>query len=252
MRRPVAIELIAQDAAAVRVARQIGAARVELCQALALGGLTASIGTVEAAVAAAEGAVEVHALVRVRPGGFRYTDDEVVVMAADVRAAVAAGAAGVVVGCLDAAGRFDRDHMLRLRDAAGDAGFAAHRAVDVCADPVAAVDDLVALGVTRVLTSGAAPTALAGVQTLAAMVARAAGRLDVMAGSGVDAGNVAAILDAGVDAVHFSAKRTVTDASGVSMGSAEADGVGSYDTVDPVAAAAVADAVRAWMGGAAR
>lgn len=243
-----AMELIAQDAAAVRIAVEIGAARVELCQALALGGLTPSIATIEHAVAAAEGAVEVHALIRVRPGGFRYDADEVWVMADDVRAAVAAGAAGVVVGCLDESGRFDRDHMKRLKDAAGEAGFAAHRAIDLATDPLDAIDDLVALGVERVLTSGAASTALAGAQTLEAMVARADGRIDVMAGGGVTADSVDAILRTGVPAIHFSAKRTVRDDSGVSMGSAETDGVGSYDTVDRESAQSIAAAVRAFGG----
>lgn len=247
-----AMELIAQDATAVRIAAEIGAVRVELCQALALGGLTASIATVEHAVAAAAGAVQVHALVRVRPGGFRYSDEEVSVMAGDARAAVAAGASGIVVGCLDDAGRFDRDQMLRLRDAAGDAGFAAHRAIDVTADPLSALDELIDLGADRVLTSGGAPTALAGVSTLAAMVARAAGRIDVMAGCGVGVGNVAQILRSGVPAVHFSAKRTVSDSSGVSMGSAESEGVGSYDAVDADLARAIAAEIRAVAGGAPR
>lgn len=245
-----ALELIAQDAAAVRVAVEIGAARVELCQALALGGLTPSIATVEHAVAAAAGAVEVHALIRVRPGGFRYDDDEVSVMADDVRAAVAAGATGVVVGCLDKDGRFDREQMLRLRDAAGPAGFAAHRAIDLSADPLEAIDDLIALGVDRVLTSGGASTALAGAGTLAAMVARADERIDVMAGGGVTADSVEGILRTGVPAIHFSAKRTVPGESGVSMGSAETDGVGSYDTVDVGQARRIAAAVRAFGGGA--
>ncbi|MFD4959570.1 copper homeostasis protein CutC [Microbacterium sp. NPDC058389] len=247
-----ALELIAQDAAAVQVAVEIGAARIELCQALALGGLTPSIATIEHAVAAAAGAVEVHALIRVRPGGFRYDDDELWVMADDVRAAVAAGASGVVVGCLDHDGRFDREQMRRLRDAAGEAGFAAHRAIDVSADPLAAIDDLIALDVDRVLTSGAASTALEGAGTLAAMVARADGRIDVMAGGGVTADSVEGILRAGVPAIHFSAKRTVRDGSGVSMGSAETDGVGSYDTVDADLARGISAAVRAFGGDSVR
>ncbi|GAA5200378.1 copper homeostasis protein CutC [Microbacterium jejuense] len=247
-----ALELIAQDAAAVQVAVEIGAARVELCQALALGGLTPSIATLEHAVAAAAGAVEVHALIRVRPGGFRYSADEVGVMADDVRAAIAAGASGVVVGCLDEDARFDRDQMRRLRDAAGEAGFAAHRAIDLAADPLAAIDDLVSLGVDRVLTSGGASTALEGAATLAAMVARAGGRIDVMAGGGVTAAAVDGILRTGVPAIHFSAKRTVPGDSGVSMGSAETGGVGSYDTVDADLARGIAAAVRAYGGGSVR
>ncbi|MFE6964120.1 copper homeostasis protein CutC [Agromyces sp. NPDC057679] len=242
----VALELIAQDAAAVRVAASFGAARVELCQALALGGLTPSIATVEAAVAAARelgGSVGVHVLIRPRGGGFHYTADEVAVMAGDIRAAVAAGADGVVIGCLDASGRLAVDEMRRLRDAAGDAGVAAHRAIDVSADPLEAFDTLIELGLDRVLTSGAAPTAFDGRAMLRDFVDRADGRIAVVAGGGVTATTVPAILETGVRELHFSAKRTVSDRSGVSMGSAS-EGVGDYEVVDSEVAFAIADAAR--------
>lgn len=240
--RPVALELIAQDPAAVRVAAAVGAVRVELCQALALGGLTPSIATIERAVDAADG-VEVHVLIRPRAGGFRYSDDEVAVMAGDVGAAIGAGAAGVVIGCLDAAGSFDHDAMRRLRDAArdvrADAAISAHRAIDVCADPFAALDALVGLGIGRVLTSGGAPTALAGADTLRGLVAHAAGTIDVMAGGGVSAASVAPLLATGVRDLHFSAKRTVSEPSSLAMGSAD----GAYEVADLAAARAIADAV---------
>lgn len=242
----VALELIAQDAEAVRVAASFGAARVELCQALALGGLTPSIATVESAVAAAQelgGSVGVHVLIRPRGGGFHYTADEVAVMAGDVRAAVAAGASGVVIGCLDASGRLAVDEMRRLRDAAGDAGVAAHRAIDVSIDPFGALDTLIELGLDRVLTSGAAPTAFDGRGMLRAFVERADGRIGVVAGGGVTAASVPAILETGVRQLHFSAKRTVADRSGVSMGSAS-DGVGDYEVVDAELAFAIAEAAR--------
>ena len=86
--------------------------------------------------------------------------------------------------------------------------------------------------------------------TLAAMVARSDERIDVMAGGGVTADSVEGILRTGVPAIHFSAKRTVPGESGVSMGSAETDGVGSYDTVDVGQARRIAAAVRAFGGGA--
>lgn len=240
--RPVALELIAQDTAAVRVAAAVGAARVELCQALALGGLTPSIATIESAAGAVDG-VEVHVLIRPRAGGFRYSDDEVAVMAGDVRAAIGAGAAGVVIGCLDAAGSFDHDAMRRLRDAAQDvrtdAEVSAHRAIDVCADPFAALDALVDLGIGRVLTSGGAPTALAGADTLRRLVGRAGGAIDVMAGGGVTAEAVSPLLATGVRDLHFSAKRTVSEPSALAMGSAD----GVYEVADLAAARAIADAV---------
>ncbi|KRA24474.1 hypothetical protein ASD65_08595 [Microbacterium sp. Root61] len=253
MTMAITMELLAQDAAAVRIAREIGAERVELCQALALGGLTPSIATIEQAVATASGEVEVHVLVRARPGGFRYSSGEFDVMVNDVRAAMAAGAAGVVVGCLDEAGGFDIAGMRRLRDAAGHGSVAVHRAIDVCADPFAALDELVSLGVTRVLTSGAASTAVEGAEMIRALVAHAEDEIAVMAGSGVTADNIPLVLATGVRDVHFSAKRAVPDTSGVSMGYATAEGVGPYDIVDVDVARAIAAAVQhfsAAQGGA--
>src|SRR5690606_25287991 len=111
------LEMAVQDVAGVRIAREVGAARVELTQGLALGGLTPSPATLELALEAAGAAgPEVHVLVRPRAGGFRYDADEVAVIERDVRFAVAAGAGGVVVGCLDASGALDRDAMARLAD----------------------------------------------------------------------------------------------------------------------------------------
>jgi copper homeostasis protein len=239
----LALELAVQDIAGVRIAREVGAARVELTQALALGGLTPSPATLERALAeAASGGPEVHVLVRPRAGGFQYDADELDVIERDVRFAVSAGAVGVVVGCLDAAGRLDRDAMARLVDAAGGAAVTLHRAIDVTADPVTTMHTARELGLTRILTSGGASAAIDGIDVLRRLVEEAAGGIQIMAGSGVDAASVAEIVATGVDAVHFSAKRTVAASGGVRMGSA-ADGVGGHEVTDRLAAFAVLEAL---------
>lgn len=233
-----ALELAVQDVAGVRVAVRLGVERVELCSALALGGLTPSLAVVEAAVAAA-GAVGVHVLVRPRAGDFRYDADEVAVMVADVRRAVVAGADGVVVGALDGTGLPDLAVLDRLREAAEGVQVTFHRAVDVSADPVTALDLVAGSGVDRVLTSGGAARAVDGADRLRRMVGVAAGRLEVMAGAGVDAAAVPALLATGVDALHFSARRRVA-ARGIPLGQSE-DG---HDVTDEGLAAAVVAAVR--------
>ncbi|MDR6862004.1 copper homeostasis protein CutC [Phycicoccus sp. 3266] len=233
-----ALELAVQDVAGVRVAVRLRVERVELCSALALGGLTPSLAVVEAAVAAA-GAVGVHVLVRPRAGDFRYDADEVAVMVADVRRAVVAGADGVVVGALDGTGLPDLAVLDRLREAAEGVQVTFHRAVDVSADPVTALDLVAGSGVDRVLTSGGAARAVDGADRLRRMVGVAAGRLEVMAGAGVDAAAVPALLATGVDALHFSAKRRVA-ARGIPLGQSE-DG---HDVTDEGLAAAVLAAVR--------
>ncbi|WP_033105918.1 copper homeostasis protein CutC [Microbacterium profundi] len=240
----IALELAVQDPAGVRVAREVGAARVELAQALALGGLTPSPATLELArEAAGEDGPEIHVLIRPRAGGFHYDPDEIAVSVRDVAWAVANGADGVVIGALDASGELDLDAMARLRDAAGEASVTLHRAIDVTADPAATLERAIGLGLRRVLTSGGASTAIEGVETLRALVTVAGGRIQVMAGSGVVAGSASALVATGVDALHFSAKRAVAgDGPGIRMGSAS-DGVGGYEVTDRIAAFAVREAL---------
>ncbi len=243
MTRTLALEIAVQDPAGVRIAAEVGATRVELATALALGGLTPSPATLELAVetAGAEGP-EVHVLIRPRAGGFHYTEDELVVSERDVRRAIGAGAAGVVIGALDADGALDVDAMARLRDAAGGASVTLHRAIDMTVDPVATLRTARDLGLRRVLTSGGASVAIDGIDTLRALVAAAEGGIEIMAGSGVDAANAPALAASGVDAIHFSAKRAVSEAGGVRMGSAS-DGVGGYEVTDRETALAVCAAL---------
>ncbi len=247
MTRTLALEIAVQDPAGVRIAADIGAARVELASALALGGLTPSPATLELAIEAAAEAAdgtgpEVHVLIRPRAGGFHYDADELAVSERDVRRAIDAGAAGVVIGALDADGRLDVVAMARLRDAAGGASVTLHRAIDMTADPVATLRTARELGLRRVLTSGGASAAIDGIDTLRALVAAAEGQIDVMAGSSVDAASAPALAATGVDAIHFSAKRAVAATGGVRMGSAS-DGVGGYEVTDRDIALAICAAL---------
>ncbi len=227
----------------MRIAKEVGAARVELATALALGGLTPSPATLELAVeAAGVDGPEVHELIRPRAGGFHYDEDELAVAELDVRRAIAAGASGVVIGALDAEGRLDLFAMARLRDAAGGAPVTLHRAIDVTADPVATLQSARELGLGRVLTSGGASAAIDGIDTLRALVAAAEGEIEIMAGSGVDVTSAPVLAASGVDAIHFSAKRAVTEDGGVRMGSAS-DGVGGYEVTDRDIAFAIRDAL---------
>ncbi|MGF3057156.1 copper homeostasis protein CutC [Microbacterium sp. YY-01] len=240
----LALELAVQDAAGARVAREIGAARIELTQALALGGLTPSQATIEEAVAIANNnGPEVHVLVRPRGGGFTYNPEEIDTVTRDIQLALAAGAHGVVIGAITATGTLDTDALTRWKDAAGDAPVTVHRAIDLTRDKIAALATIRELGFVRALTSGGASYAIDGLDTLRAMVAAADG-IQIMAGGGITADNVAEIAASGVDAVHFSAKRTVTGTGNVRMGSA-ADGVGGHEVTGLAAARAIVDALAA-------
>ncbi len=175
-------------------AQEAGAARVELCSDLLEGGLTPSHGTL--AVVRARLDIGVMAMVRPRGGDFCYSDAEFDVMRADLLAAKALGANGVVLGILTPNGTVDRERTAELVALARPLPVTFHRAFDVTRDPFEALDTLIALGVDRVLTSGQEPSVLEGVDLITALIERAAGRLVVMPGGGITARNVARIVAA--------------------------------------------------------
>lgn len=232
-----AFEIAVQDPHGIRVIDRVRPDRIELCAALSTGGVTPSAGLIAAAV---ETGVPVHVLVRPREGGFEYDAAEKDAVVADVRSAMRLGAAGVVIGGL-VAGSVDLDLVRRTQEAAGSGEVTFHRAFDQAADLGIALDELAAAGVTRVLTSGGRPAAADALDVLPALVAQAAGRLQIMAGAGVTARNAAAIAATGVDAPHASAKRTVTETLAVSLGSAASAGVVEYATTDEAEAVTLRD-----------
>jgi copper homeostasis protein len=199
----IVLEICADDLDGVRAATEGGADRVELCSALALGGLSPSPAFAAAAI---ESGLAVHAMVRPRAGDFVYSPDELALMVAEVRALASVGVAGVVTGATLDDGAPDRVALARLRDAADGIDIVLHRAIDLAPDLFAAVELAASLGFDHVLSSGGAHTASEGAGMLSKMVEAAAGRLAIMAGSGVSAENVAELVRAtGVQAVHASA-----------------------------------------------
>lgn len=203
------VEIAVQDAAGVRIALEAGATRVELCQALGLGGLTPSAGLIDTAVElayAASASSFVHVLVRPRGGGFVYDADEIALIVRDIRLVRSLGADGVVVGALTDAGALDVDAIAAFLDAAEGLDVTVHRAVDAAADPLASVIALGETRVRRVLTSGGAADCRKGLEVLRAMAEGSRGELEIMAGGGVTVDDIVALAEAGVDAVHLSAR----------------------------------------------
>lgn len=206
------VEISADGVDGAVTADRLGADRIELCSAGALGGLTPGPGLLSAVLRRCRRS-EVHVLIRPREGGFAYSPAEVAVMRADVRHAVSAGAAGIVVGALDSAGRLDAAVLGELIADAGHIPVALHRAIDVCADPVAAVETAAGLGFRRVLTSGGAVRAEDGVPVLRRMAAAA--DITLTACGGTRAHNARRIVEAaGVGEVHAAPRRKTPAAGG--------------------------------------
>lgn len=198
----ILIEACVSSAADALAAAEAGADRIELCSALEVGGLTPSMGLIERVLATL--AVPVMVMIRPRVGDFTPSNDEFATMLADIAVMKRAGAAGVVFGLLLEDGAIDIRRTERLVEASEGMQTVFHRAIDFTPDPVAAAAMLANLGVTRVLTSGGARTALEGAATIRQMVEHTTGRLDVLPGGGVRAANIIPILQAtGCHQVHL-------------------------------------------------
>ncbi|MFO1046894.1 MAG: copper homeostasis protein CutC [Geminicoccaceae bacterium] len=196
------LEVCVADAQSLAAAVAGGADRIELCSALELGGLTPSPGMMALAAAAR---VPAYAMVRPHAGDFVFEARDLDIMLRDIDAIRAAGLAGVVIGASRPDGRLDIALLERLIAHAQGLGTTLHRAIDLVPDFAEATEAAVALGVERILTSGGAPTALEGMHNLAVAHAAAKGRLAIMAGAGLNPGNVGRLLAHGViDEIHGS------------------------------------------------
>ena len=188
------------------IAESAGADRIELNTAVFLGGLTPSLGCL---VKVKENVkIPVIPMIRPREAGFYYSDYEYAVMKHDAEVFIKHGADGLVFGFLNANGSFNRDRMYEFTRICLDAGKDAvcHRSFDVTPDPYAALDLLIELGVTRVLTSGQQPTAIKGVDLITDLIKYANERIEILPGAGLNHTNlVDFIKKTGADQVHFSA-----------------------------------------------
>lgn len=189
-----------------------GADRVELCSALFLGGLTPSLGTLQEAKRRVR--IPVIMMVRPRSGGFCYTVAEMATMERDVEAAVASGADGIVFGILDPEGKIDVQRSTRLRKLVGDRQSVFHRAFDVTPDPFAALEELIDMGITRVLTSGQKNSVPEGIDLIKRLIDRAGDRIEVLPGGGIAPYNIKDVVEhTGCRQVHLTAWGAVTDSS---------------------------------------
>lgn len=220
------IEICVDSPEGVIAARDGQANRVELCDNLFEGGTTPSIGAMK--MARRVGGIALHVLIRPRGGDFLYSVVEFDTMRTDIEAARTSRVDGVVIGLLTADGNIDKERTAELVTLARPMSVTFHRAFDVCRDPFAALEDLIEIGVDRVLTSGQQADAVSGAETIQKLVEAAGDRIVVMACGGLDETNVADVIaKTGVSEVHFTAFETVESEmefrnQSVAMGSEDA------------------------------
>ena len=208
----ILLEVCVDDAKGLAAAIRGGAGRIELCSALALGGLTPGPGLMQQAAAAP---VPVMAMIRPRAGGFVWSTADIAQMKADIAAVRAAGLAGVVLGASFPDGRLDAPVLAELLQAAQGMDTTLHRCFDLTPDLPQALEAAVALGFRRILTSGGARTAPQGVAMLAALMARAADRITVMPGAGLTAETLPAIARLPLREVHASCSMARSETASV-------------------------------------
>jgi copper homeostasis protein len=201
MTEPVLIEVCVDSVASAAAAERGGAHRIELCSDLLEGGITPSVGLLQAVRAGIS--LPLHVIIRPRGGDFCYSGEEFVVMWRDLEIAKRAGAEGVVLGMLLPSGRVDIARTRQLTQLAAPMSVTFHRAFDMSADLQNSLEEVCQTGANRLLTSGGEQDCLQGTEAIAKLVQSARGRIHIMAGGGVNAGNVAHILKrTGVTEIH--------------------------------------------------
>lgn len=196
------LEICVDTAAGLRAAHAGGADRIELCAALELGGTTPTAGLM---ALAAEMGVTARVMIRPRAGDFVFTADDLDMMLGDIAAARNLGLEGVVLGANLPDGSLDVKMLKTLVAESHGLKKTLHRAFDLVPDIAEAVEQAVALGFDTILTSGRATSAPAGLDDIVLAHKIAAGRITVMAGAGIGADNVGAILAAApLGAIHGS------------------------------------------------
>lgn len=199
------LEVVVYNIESALHAQKGGADRIELCDNPAEGGTTPSFGTLEIVRQAVS--LDVYAMIRPRGGDFAYSAYEYHAMKRDIEMCKRASLDGVVLGILKPDGTLDKDRCRKLIEAARPMKVTCHRAFDMTRDPVEALEACIEVGFDCILTSGRQPIAAHGISLIRDLVKQAHGRISIMAGSGVNEANVAALVrETNVPAVHFSAK----------------------------------------------
>ena len=187
MPRTILLEISVETAEAAAAAERGGAQRIELCAQLRLGGLTPSEGLMQ--MARARVALPIFAMIRPRAGDFIYSAQELAQMSGEIDTAKQLGMDGIVLGLLTRDRSVDVERTRQLVKAAQPLPVTFHRAFDDAANLDAALEDVIATGARRILTSGGSPSAPAGIENLARLVVAAKNRIVILPGGGINASN---------------------------------------------------------------
>lgn len=205
--KQLSFELCTDDPRAIAYAAKLGYHRVELCTGIEVGGLTPNIGLIKECTKITN--IEVHVLLRHRPGDFVYNDTDLAIYMEDIKSMHSLGVKGIVTGCLHADQQLNEAFCAKLSDYANSLQLeiSFHRAFDFVQDPKETMETLIKLAYKRILTSGGNKSAEEGLDNIQKYVEWASGRIEIMAGSGINTRNALKIANSGVNALHFTASK---------------------------------------------
>ncbi len=204
----VKLEICATSVQSVINALKAGATRVELCQNIYEGGTTPSYGTIASAKLLA--GIDINVMIRPRGQDFLYSDVEFEIMKRDIKMCKDLGVNGVVFGILNRDGTVDRKRCAELVALARPLKVTFHRAFDMTPDAFAALEDVISTGADTILTSGQKNSAYDGRKLIGKLIKQAEGRIEVMPGGGINAGNILQIKkDTGAGIFHLSASKNI-------------------------------------------
>jgi copper homeostasis protein len=208
----VKLEICCTNLQSAVAAERAGADRIELCNALQLGGLTPSFALIKEVKDALH--IPVNVLIRSREGNFTYDLDEQNTMLNDILVCKNLGINGIVIGCLTEGFEIDIPLLKTFIDAAQGMEITFHRAFDLVNNPLESLQELIGLKITRLLTSGQRENAFRGKVILEELVQAAENRIEIMAGSGINAVNAKELISfTKIGAIHCSAKKEIHSSS---------------------------------------
>jgi len=209
----LSIEVVATTLRSCIAAQMGGANRIELCSALGTAGITPSAGLIQSVKKHID--IPVFVFVRPREGNFTYDSLEEQVLLRDIETALLLGADGIVFGAITEEGKVDTDLMKKVMNLCVDTPVTFHRAFDLCENKPEALEELIQLGIKRVLTSGGANDCIKGKEVIHGLVKQANGRIAIMPGGGLNAENLSEIYHPDIRDYHLSGREKVAN-SGVS------------------------------------
>ncbi|SMC80823.1 copper homeostasis protein CutC [Pedobacter nyackensis] len=203
------MEVCANSLRSAQAAQDGGAIRVELCDNLLEGGTTPSYAQIVLAKRMLN--IQVYPIIRPRGGDFLYSELEFELMKEDIKLCRELKCDGVVIGILKSDGSVDKERCRELIELVGDMKVTFHRAFDMSNDLFQALEDIIELGCTRILTSGGESSALKGAAVLKSLIEQANGRISIMPGAGVNVHNIEELIQlTGAKEFHASAKNAVS------------------------------------------